>query len=620
MNKKIKILFAINCMNIGGAPTVVFEQMKGIDKEKFDPYLLTLYPSKKANFFGQLDFLEEIKIKEFKLKNRSLFDIKTLFSIYKYLRKERFDIVYTHLFLANTIIRFCAVLARVPHIISFEHSMYFNKKKWQVIIDKILSFFTNKILVSTKSISDFTIKQEAINKDKFAIVPNPIFIPDRENVDIVEMRKMLGIPNDSFIIMTLGRFSEEKGYTFFLQAAAELVKKFPIFYFLIVGHGPLEKELRQEIIDRGLVNNCQLVIYPHKAKEFLFLGDVFVLPSLREGQSIVIYEAMMAALPVIASNVGGVKDILRDYQNGILINSGDYKEIADKIIELYKNPDLRNRLAKAGHDSVRGYNIKDIIDIFENLIINVFTNNSTKEFSNSVSYTYSSIFLKKKWFWFEDPREIENCAMVNFFSYNDIKKDGFNKKSSTTTVIELNKSLEDLWVAMRKSFVKKQIARGQKNGVEIVQDNNFKDFKKIYLSFRKEKRLAKDRYQNFVNNGILFSAYYNNKMIAGGVFIANNLYMRAWVLASTRFVDDGKMRDIVGQANRMIIWEAIKYAKKKNLTFFDLGGINPKSNEKSEVALMEFKESFGGKRIECFYYHKIYSKILRLLIKIKSLV
>ena len=68
MKKKIKVLFAINCMNIGGAPSVVYEQIKGIDKNKFDPYLLTLYPSKKANFFYKLDFLEKNKIRDFKLK------------------------------------------------------------------------------------------------------------------------------------------------------------------------------------------------------------------------------------------------------------------------------------------------------------------------------------------------------------------------------------------------------------------------------------------------------------------------------------------------------------------------------------------------------------------------
>jgi len=229
--------------------------------------------------------------------------------------------------------------------------------------------------------------------------------------------------------------------------------------------------------------------------------------------------------------------------------------------------------------------------------------------------------FKKYWFWFKDPEDVSFCDMVNFFSYHKVDKEGFKRKNANTTIINLKQDLNDIWMNMRKKFVRKQILRGEKNGIVVKQDSNFKDFKKIYLDFRKKNNLAKDAYSIFVNNGLLFSAYYNNKMIAGGVFIKKKPYIRAWVLASLRALEkDGKTREIIGWANRMLIWEAIKYAKNENYEMFDLGGISPHSSKKTEISLMEFKESFGGVREKCYYYHKVYSPLLKFWIKLRKII
>ena len=234
-------------------------------------------------------------------------------------------------------------------------------------------------------------------------------------------------------------------------------------------------------------------------------------------------------------------------------------------------------------------------------------------------YFYPSLFFKKKWIWFADPFDVSDADMVNFFSYNKTDREGFKRKKGITTVIDLSKSFDDIWINMRKKFIRKQINKGEKNGVIIKQDNNFNEFKKVYFNFRRDKQLAKDKYKVLKDNGLLFSAYYNKKIIAGGVFIADGQYMRAWALASARFwFDNGKIKEIIGQANRMIIWEAIKYAKEKGHKIFDLGGIKPNSFNQRRRAVAEFKEGFGGGRKNCFYYHKTYSKLLNFLTRLKK--
>lgn len=233
-------------------------------------------------------------------------------------------------------------------------------------------------------------------------------------------------------------------------------------------------------------------------------------------------------------------------------------------------------------------------------------------------YYYPTLLFKKKWIWFSDPCDIDDADMVNFFSYNKINVKGFKQKEGLTTVMDLSQEIDAIWNKLRKNFIRKQIQKGERNKIEIRQDCNFKEFAKIYKIFRKDKSITNDKWKAFRDNGVLFSAYFEQQMIAGGVFIGDKKYVRAWALASLRLNGkSGKLKEIIGQANRMIIWEAIKYFKMNKYEQFDLGGISPESPEISQRTLAEFKEAFGGERKECFYYYKVYSKLLKFLIKLR---
>lgn len=224
----------------------------------------------------------------------------------------------------------------------------------------------------------------------------------------------------------------------------------------------------------------------------------------------------------------------------------------------------------------------------------------------------------KYWYWFTQPFDIPGVSMLNFFDYQKYDVPGFRRKEGLTTVIDLTESLDTIWNKMRHKFIRKQIERGERHGIIVKQDNNFAEFKKIYKNFREKKYLNKEKIDKLKNHTVLFSAYYQNKMIAGGIFVADNKHARALVLASAHNSSDSKIREIIGQANRLLIWEAIKYFKNKNLELFDLGGISPDSQNPSLRNLAEFKEAFGGFRKSCYYYHKVYSRLLKFWIKIRK--
>ena len=370
MKNKIKILFAIDRMSIGGAPAVVLAQLREIDKGQFDPYLLTLYKSKQANYWDAVrEILPNDKILECTLKNRSLLDITTWRQVYQFIKKEKFDVVYTHLFLANVLVRLVAIIARVRVILAMEHSFYYEKKIWQKLVDHVWSWGTDTIITPNAEIADFTAAQEHVKRSKFFCIPNPILVPAREDVDIEEMKRFAGIPEGMPVIVNIGRFSEEKGQNHILDIAEELQKRGSNAQFVIVGHGALENDLRNAIIHKGMESYCRVLADPQRAKEYLHIAQIFLSPSLREGQPIVILEAMAAGVPVVAYANDGAKSVIADTINGLLVPIGNTNAAADAVEQLLTHPAQGKILAQAAYTHVESYGTKHSIRLLEEHIM-----------------------------------------------------------------------------------------------------------------------------------------------------------------------------------------------------------------------------------------------------------
>ena len=235
------------------------------------------------------------------------------------------------------------------------------------------------------------------------------------------------------------------------------------------------------------------------------------------------------------------------------------------------------------------------------------------------SYRYPSVFFNKQWYWFTTPTAQLVGDVVNVFSYEDSDAGGFKKKIGLTTVIDLSLSLESIQAHMRKRFVREQVAKGERNGIKIVIGVSGNELLVPYARFREGKGIASDNPRVFASC-LNVAAYVEDTIIAGGAFVEDGTHIRALALFSERFTDDGRMREVVGQANRMIVAEMITYAKEHGYALFDLGGIAPESSEQWERTLAEFKEAFGGERKTCYYYSKVNSPLLRLIIKIRRIL
>ena len=199
---KIKVLFCIGNLNIGGAEKLILNQIKNIDHNNFDPVLLTLFPEKKDSYTN----LNNLPIPIYQSVGfKGPLDIVSWFKTYQLLKREKFDIICTHLFEANFIIRFVNLFVRCPRVFVFEHNIYWKKAKWKILADRFFSYQTTKIFVDSQAVLDFTSKQEKIAKDKFAVLPYPIELaplPDSTHLD--NLKRELNLPADYVIV---GKFN-----------------------------------------------------------------------------------------------------------------------------------------------------------------------------------------------------------------------------------------------------------------------------------------------------------------------------------------------------------------------------------------------------------------------------
>ncbi len=336
-----KIIILGNKLTRGGAEAVIVSQVNLLHKSGYDVYLGLLRSTNKDDTFYENLHIPKDHLIHFGFG--SLFNPISLFRIISFLKREYFHMIITHLFESNFIGRIAAFFARVPIITSTEHSVYFVKSKWQIIVNRWLSKLTDVIFGVSSIVVDFTVEQENIPREKFEVLQQ-IVDPSISLFSKSDILQKFGISDDRMVVITVARFSEEKGVQKIPQIASlckkSLGKDMPVF--LVAGYGPLESDLRSEIDKHNLGKDVFVIADSVLAKEYLAAGDVFLLPSNREGMPVAMLEAMANNLVPVGSRVGGVPEIVQP-GNGFIIEKDNLKGFADNLISLSKNREDLNK-------------------------------------------------------------------------------------------------------------------------------------------------------------------------------------------------------------------------------------------------------------------------------------
>ena len=333
---RINILYLIWSLGLGGAEQVVINLAKGIDKKKFNVIVCCL--NDKGIFAQEV---EKEGIEVIALGKKGKFDATVLFKLIRVIKKYKIDIVHTHLWTSDFWGRIAAKLAGVPVIISTVHNVDVWKPKVFLLIDRILSYFTDKIIAVSNTVKYFYINNAKIPKNKIETIYNGIDV-DKFNIKVNRniKRRELGLNADTKVLAVIGRLVEQKGHIYFLECFRKLLGKYSDIQGLIVGDGPLRGELEERSKMLGLNGRVIFTGIRNDIPEILKIIDVLVVPSLYEGLPTIILEAMAAGVPVVATNVGGNSEIIVNGETGFIVPPKDSSVLAEYIGKILENNNL----------------------------------------------------------------------------------------------------------------------------------------------------------------------------------------------------------------------------------------------------------------------------------------
>jgi glycosyltransferase involved in cell wall biosynthesis len=213
-----------------------------------------------------------------------------------------------------------------------------------------------------------------ISAQRCALVENAIDTDEfSRRVDVAEAKRRAGVPAGRSVIGAVGRLSAEKGFDLLIRAAHRLLQSGQDLEVWIAGDGDAEPQLRALVAELGVGDRVRLLGYRNDTRPLYEAMDLFVLSSLREGLPNVLLEAMALEVPVLATRVAGVPRLIRDGENGVLVEPGSVDELADGLARLLAAPDAAARFAAAGRRTVverYGFaaRIKKIVAIYEGLL------------------------------------------------------------------------------------------------------------------------------------------------------------------------------------------------------------------------------------------------------------
>lgn len=343
---KPKVVHIVEDLRIGGLEKIIANIVLGLDKSKYKVEVWCLA--------GGGEIADELMAKGVVLKILEMdsyynpFKVTALAGI---LRKKNVVILHTHGYFAGTFGRLAAILARIPIIITHVHTTYYDFKKRNILMERFLSLFTNKIVCVSRAVERFVVDIEGISGKRTCLIYNGI-----EKYNLFEgitasdeERDSLGFVENDLVVITVASLTAHKGHRILMEAFRIVLEKNRSLKLLIVGDGYLRNELESYSNKYGIASSIVFAGQRKNVASLLKLANIFVLPSTeREGLGIALIEAMAAGLPVIGTRLGGIPEVISENINGLLVAPGNPYELASAMETLTRDQAMREKMGKMG--------------------------------------------------------------------------------------------------------------------------------------------------------------------------------------------------------------------------------------------------------------------------------
>jgi glycosyltransferase involved in cell wall biosynthesis len=304
-------------------------------------------------------------VKVIDLSRKEEIDPLLLIRLLLLIRREKIEIVHTHLVHASIVGRLAAKLAGVRGIITTRHYAYYHKHKGLVDwIERKTAVFNDSLIAISSAVKQYMTTEERYRPAKIHVLHNAVDLNLFHSMDGPEISR----GRDRIMIGSVGRLHTSKGHETLLRSMPYVKQRFPGARLTIVGTGREKDNLEKLSARLGISSEVDFLgaKKPSQIPRLLRTLDLFVLASNWEGFGLAAVEAMASGLPVVATDVGGLPEIVVDGRTGFLVPPGKPRMLADKVVHLLQNPELCRQMGKQGRRRAETlFSLEDMVERLE---------------------------------------------------------------------------------------------------------------------------------------------------------------------------------------------------------------------------------------------------------------
>ena len=346
---KLRVALCITDLEVGGAERCLTELAIRLDRNRFSPVVYCLAPEPQLLQSALLHTLEAAQIEVQCLAASGTWDFfRVIRQLSGMFREQGTQVVQTFLFHANIVGRIAARRAGVPWVVSGLRVAQ-RTGRWHLWLDRLTDRLVDRHVCVSRAVARFAEQESGLPAQKMVVIPNGVDLsrfPAPQPADL----SALGIGADRKLIAFVGRLDCQKGVPWLLDMAATWLPRLPKHDLLLVGKGPQEKALRDQCRRLGIANRIHFAGWRPDIPAVLAASCLLLLPSAWEGMPNVVLEAMASRLPVVASDVEGVRELLGPGVAQQVAPFGDSQAFSARIVELIENPRIAAQLGLQNRD------------------------------------------------------------------------------------------------------------------------------------------------------------------------------------------------------------------------------------------------------------------------------
>lgn len=324
-----RVLHLITSFEIGGTERQAVELLKRLNRERYDVRLAVL--RNEGPFYSEIQAqfpdVPEFPLTSFYNANA----LKQLARLRRLLLGEKTDILHAHDFYSSFLGAAAARLCGV-RVIACQRHLKLSDRRAHRAGTRLIHRLAHRILVNSEAIRDHIIGRDGASPDKIVVIKNGVVASQSRANSHDELCGEIGINSSSTLVGIVARLQEVKGHHYFIEAAANALRTRTDAHFVLVGDGPLRGEIERQAVELGIADRVHLMGDRGDVSQLVGAFDLLVLSSLHEGLPNAVMEAMSAGVPVVATSVGGTKELITDGETGYLAPPENSPALADRIV------------------------------------------------------------------------------------------------------------------------------------------------------------------------------------------------------------------------------------------------------------------------------------------------